>query len=379
MHNHYNTKIKAWVLVCSGSWFKMNSNAFIKILNETVDLLYLWARNMPEKITSCKSGDDFELVIRDAVSEVLINHQLFPQLCIDYTPKSHRFPDIILTLSGKRYGLEVKSSGSKNKSWKINGNSILGSTRAPDILETYVIFGKYNKDNLAFKIRKAEECVENVVVTHSPRYLLNMELPQGQSFFEKSGISYDQISTSDQPIQLVTAYFKQLGQKAWWLAESTPATFSFFNELDGEIQDSLRAYAFVHFPEIMGIENKTKFKNFAVWMVTERSVICPSLRDMFTGGGRKDIIYETGTYSMMPRILVTLKDCVKEVLDELDNSSPELLREDWEYPSPVPEDLEGKINVWIKVSSKYVGQSLQKINSNVSPDEFLRNTITYNR
>ena len=313
------------------------------------------------------------------MSEVLIKHDLFPKLCIDYTPKSHRFPDIILTLSGKRYGLEVKSSGSKSKGWKINGNSILGSTRAPDILETYVIFGKYARNNLAFKIRKAEDCVENVVVTHSPRYLLNMELPEGQSFFDKSGISYDQISTSDQPIQLVTAYFKKLGQKAWWLAESTPATFSFFNELDGETQDSLRAYAFVHFPEIMGTENKTKFKNFAVWMVTDRSVICPSLRDMFTGGGRMDIVYETGTYSRMPRVLVTLKDCIVKVLLEIDNSSPQQLKDDWNYPYLIPDNLEGKIKIWIKVSRQYVGQSLKKINSDVSPDEFLRNTIEYGR
>lgn len=344
---------------------------FHRIIKDIIEKLEEWAKFNPQLITSCKSGTDFEIVVYRAAREIFQTHNL-PVEDVDYNENSHRFPDIILGLNGEKYGIEVKSSSSKNHSWKINGNSILGSTKDKDVIETYIIFGKTLSENIAFKAGKYEDCVENVVVTHSPRYAIDMELPYGKSFFNQSGISYEEISVSDHPIQLVTDYFKGLGKKAWWLAESTPATFSYFYSLPLEKKNGLRAYAFVHFPEVLGTQ-QTKFNNFAVWMVTEKSIICSSLRDVFTGGGRHDIVCEKEVYSHMPHILSVLKECKQLVLEELENAETEKLMEDWNSVHLINDCFDEKFQAWVQQSSIYVGQSLYAAHIDVNPESFIRN------
>lgn len=352
------------------------SNLFHKIINETLSNLQNIAKTNPDIITSCKGGDDFELVVYNAVALALKKEGIEPEKNIIYDYGSHRFPDIIIILKNEKYGIEVKSSNSKSKSrsWKINGNSILGSTKDKDVIETYIIFGKTAANNLAFKARKYEDCVENIVVTHSPRYAINMDLPEGKNFFCESGISYDELSTSDNPIQLVTAYFKSKGEKAWWLAESTPASFSYFNALNKNKQNWLRAYAFAHFPEVLG-DQQTKFKNFAVWMVTEQSIICTSLRDVFTGGGRRNVVCESGIYSNVPHVLGTLRECRELVIKELELSEPQKLADDWDTVRPIEDTLLSKLNTWILISSVYVKQTLSKSGISVNPIQFLCNVF----
>lgn len=84
----------------------------------------------------------------------------------------------------------------------------MGSTRDDSVIDTYIVFGKTSKNILEFRTRRYEECVANVVVTHSPRYLIDMDLQTGEASFEKFGIEYKQMTTSDNPIGLVTAYFQ---------------------------------------------------------------------------------------------------------------------------------------------------------------------------
>src|SRR5699024_1559523 len=122
------------------------------------------------------------------------------------------------------------SSGTGN-TWKINGNSVLGSTRVPGIRKNVIVFGKVRGENSIFRAKEYDKCIANVVVTHSPRYLIDLDIEEGESFFDKSNMSYAEISQSEQPIKLITDYFLSIGQKAWWLAESTPAAIQMFAKL----------------------------------------------------------------------------------------------------------------------------------------------------
>ena len=108
--------------------------------------------------------------------------------------------------NGEKYGIEVKSSASAtSKSWKINGNSVLGSTKE-NVIDTYIVFGKTAMGNQAFRFKRYEDAVANVAVTHSPRYAIDMDIAPGETFFDKSGLTYQQISESENPIGLITSY-----------------------------------------------------------------------------------------------------------------------------------------------------------------------------
>lgn len=81
------------------------------------------------------------------------------------------FPDIV---AEKHYGVEVKTT--KTNSWKSTGSSIIESTRVEDISRIFMLFGKLGGEYAQFKCRPYEDCMSNIAVTHSPRYLIDMEL-----------------------------------------------------------------------------------------------------------------------------------------------------------------------------------------------------------
>lgn len=339
-----------------------------RLLSMSIQRLEKVAQYSPENVYSCNTGEKFEKLVNGILCECINELGMDSSKIIDYSEGSHRFPDIIVTLYGSKYGVEVKSSSSQHRSWKINGNSILGSTKDKEVLEIYVIYGKTAKNNMAFKARRYEDCIENIVVTHSPRYLINMDLPSGESFFEQSGISYKEISNCKHPIELITSYFKSKGEKAWWLSESTPAAFKYYTKLDRSEQIDIRAYAFVHYPEILG-SSPVKYKNFAIWLVTEKSVVMPSLRDIFTGGGRKDISCSTQTYANMPRILTSLRECIPQFLNCMVDADSEVLAEEWGYKQKIGSSINEKLLAWIEVGGCYLQPSIGIYNAN----EFLKN------
>ena len=57
----------------------MMSNLFHKIINETLSNLQNIAKTNPDIITSCKGGDDFELVVYNAVALALKKKGLNPK------------------------------------------------------------------------------------------------------------------------------------------------------------------------------------------------------------------------------------------------------------------------------------------------------------
>ena len=79
------------------------------------------------------------------------------------------FPDII---AEKYYGVEVKST--KENHWTSTGSSIVESTRDKNVENIYMLFGKLGGKTAEFKCRPYEDCLSDIAVTHSPRYLINM-------------------------------------------------------------------------------------------------------------------------------------------------------------------------------------------------------------
>ena len=308
------------------------------------------SQTTPEVIAACKSGEDFEVCVRDAVAVVLTQNGI--DATIHYEQGSHVFPDIVVEFAtGEKYGIEVKSStSSSSKNWKINGNSVLGSTKE-DVIDTHIIFGKTAVGNQGFRCKRYEDAIANVAVTHSPRYAIDMEIARDETFFAKSGLTYKRISESNDPIGQITAYFRSQGQKAWWLSESTPAAIRMFSDLNDDEQAELIGYCFAHFPEIFSSSSK-KFHRCAMWLVTERSVVAPSLRDSFTAGGRVDISLYGASYENIPQIFNNLRIYRNHIVNAIDNASIDELREDWGYTGILEDSLQSKIAVWVSVTAE---------------------------
>jgi hypothetical protein len=130
-----------------------------------------------------------------------------------------KFPDII---ANKFYGVEVKTT--KQNHWTTTGNSVLESTRVDGIERIYMLFGKMINP-IEFKCRPYEDCLSDVVVTHSPRYLINMDLQAGQTIFDKLDIPYNTLRNFPNPIKPITDYYRQFlkpGEEVWWLDQEEP-------------------------------------------------------------------------------------------------------------------------------------------------------------
>lgn len=347
----------------------MNKEQFESYVNNVVETLRTISLDNPSYITSCKSGDDFELRVVDAANRTLEAMSL--TATVMHTPGSHAFPDIVIEFDdGNKYGIEVKSSSAaKSKGWKINGNSVMGSTRDESVIETYIIFGKTAASALDFKARKYEDCIANVVVTHSPRYLIDLDLPENETFFDISGISYKDITTSDNPIGLITRYFQSQGQKAWWLSESSPAAVRLFSDLNEHEQMQCFGYGLAHFPELFE-RNKNKYKRFATWLATEKSIVSPSLRDDFSAGGQVNLVLAGHAYPKLPQIFQRLIDYKEYFINALNAAEADVLCADWNIPPIAMCDEKSKVNTWISVAATHVATS--QLNDAVVPLQLLK-------
>lgn len=323
----------------------MTTEHFELIVKQVCQVLERYSQNDPQRIAACKTGEAFEQCVYSATQEALSTMGL--NAVIHYTPGSHVFPDIVLEFpSGELYGIEVKSSSSSStKGWKINGNSVLGSTKE-DVIDTFIVFGKTAIGNQAFRYRRYEDAIANVAVTHSPRYAIDMDIAPQDNFFSKSGLTYRQVSESEDPIGLITSYFKTQGQRAWWLAESTPAAIRMFSDLPVGERNALIGYCFAHFPEVFSTSGN-KFSRCAMWLASEHSIVSSSLRDNFSAGGR----FEYLEYGRIPRIFDTLIECKQAVIEALNDADIKDLCEDWNISfDPAYQSID-RIKLWVITAS----------------------------
>lgn len=308
------------------------------------------AAGNPYKIAACNTGEKFEICVVEAAQELVAEN--YSGAKVEYTSGSHAFPDVVIDFgSNGRYGIEVKSSSSAgSKGWKINGNSVLGSTKRA-VIDTYIIFGKTALGHQEFRYKRYEEAVSNVGVTHSPRYMIDMDIAPSETFFAKSGLSYQQISKDGNPIGLITDYFKSQGLRAWWLAESTPAAIRMFSELPAQERAEMIGYCFAHFPEIFSASVK-KYQRSALWLTMKQSVVSTSLRDNFSASGRADVVLKTVTYPYAPKIYKTLhkhRFIVRKVLSE---ANAEELAHDWGITDGMPETEREILSLWTFLSAQ---------------------------
>ncbi|MGM9769089.1 MAG: hypothetical protein ACI3Z0_11650 [Candidatus Cryptobacteroides sp.] len=235
-----------------------------------------------------------------------------------------RFPDIV---ADKYYGIEVKST--KENHWTSTGSSIVETTRVENVADIYMLFGKLGGDVPQFRCRPYEDVLYDIAVTHSPRYLIDMELEKKDTIFSKMGTTYDDFRTSPDSISIARRYYRERAKKnnrqemPWWItSDNLESAHSFnirlWNSLDSREKRELQAKCMILFPEALNPDRKmTKYNNTTLWLCSYNQVINPNIRDLYSAGGK--ITHVDGERLRKPaaqvfNVIVDYSDDIKALL-----------------------------------------------------------------
>lgn len=261
------------------------------------------------------------------------------------------FPDII---ASNYYGVEVKST-IKNH-WKSIGSSILESTRNPNVERIFLTFGKLSHP-VSFVSRPYEECLAGISVTHYPRYQIDMELPPGETIFDKLGLSYDELRKMENPVAPVSKYYKsklQPGESLWWAADGSeeaaaPPVLRLWTALSAEQKNFYTVQGYALFPEILDYQSTTKYQRYALWLATNCSVINTNIRDQFSAGGRVTITTPSAIYENIPAAFGRIVRNKDLIIETIISTSESILAETWQTSSIAT----NRLHQWCKIASQY--------------------------
>lgn len=264
--------------------------AFVDLMKKTEQIMNDKARSNPNDFRKI-SPSELECCSVDAVKFA----------CSDSPFKAdevqlvsgQKFPDIV---ANKYYGIEVKQT--KSNSWISTGSSIVETTRVDSVDDIYMLFGNLGGTIPKFKCRPYQDVLCDIAVTHSPRYLINMELGKNETIFAKMGTTYDTFRKSDDLIAQVRCYYRERAiqqnrqEMPWWItSDNVEQAHSFnitlWNSLEAREKRELQAKCMILFPEALNpASSKTKYNNTTLWLCSYCQVVNPNIRDLYSAGGK---------------------------------------------------------------------------------------------
>jgi hypothetical protein len=320
-----------------------NRKEFNILLNSTITELNSHAKKSAKTI-SALAGNKLEPFVKDVMTDLAIGTPFENSIeCIG----GQRFPDII---AKKYYGIEVKTTTQNH--WKTTGNSVLESTRVENVERIFMLFAKLASP-IEFRCRAYEECLSEVVVTHSPRYLIDMNLEKGKTIFDKIKMPYDTLRKKENPIRPIVDYYKSKlkpGEDLWWMdqdnSRASNIVIKIWANLSAKEKQEVKNKAMVYFPELFS-NSGDKFARLAIWLVTREGVVCPNIRDLFTAGGKGQILVGKKTYKNIPRIFLNLFDNLDFIIETIGQTSSIELSDYW----CIKTSEKKKIADWIELIS----------------------------
>lgn len=265
------------------------------------------------------------------------------------------FPDII---ANEYFGIEVKMTIKDH--WFSTGNSVVETSRIEDVKRIYIVFGKFGGE-IDIRYRLYQECLSEVSVTHSPRYRINMDLPAGESIFEKMGIEYDFLRKDKRLIiqKIKNYYRRQLkeGEELWWIDKESGGfpVMKLYRNLSKKEKEEFIVEAMILFPEIFS-EKIKKFERLAPYLATRFNAVCPNIRDSFTSKGRVKINI-SGKRVSVPRIFFNLFLRAKIVAEKIESFNEDDLAFYWRV-----DKIKGdKIEQWKKIINRYSSTEEKRI------------------
>lgn len=307
------------IIAIRGRDISMANEAFANFMSLTETCLNDKVKGNPLLYKDC-DGTKMEKVALGALREVAPQTPFRPEEI--KLISGAKFPDI---QAERYYGVEVKTT--KSNTWKSVGSSIVESTRIEDVSMIYMLFAKLGGEFAEFRCKPYEKCLDNISLTHQPRYQIDMELEEKHkdNIFQKMSIDYDTFRVLEEKnkIKKVRQYFRSIAKDGyempWWIGDedsetSVPMTIRFLNDLSCEEKRKITVRMFVLFPELLGNQGSTKYKRAALWLCSRNSLICSNIRDFFTAGGQVMDIGGKHFEHAVPQILKRLYDSREEVL-----------------------------------------------------------------
>lgn len=290
------------------------------------------------------------------------------------------FPDIISKIEQNNWiGIEVKTS--KND-WKCFGNSIFETSRIDNVQNIFLFFAKINS-SVECKWGKYSDCIENINITHSPRYHINMDLLGDETkcnVFSLMGVCYDDFRNKphSERMEFVRKLKReQVGKDValWWLPNSEEEegndkklSIRLLKELDVADRNKIIATSLILFPELYKKTSNTKYFRLVKWLVSNFGIVSHSIRDEFSAGGQIDIEY-LGRQYKVPRIFERVefyKDDIKNMLEDLSYAD---ISEYWDCVNIDISD--NKINDWFSIVTK-VSQDTKAVSQDFPLKEWLK-------
>ncbi|MCZ2101472.1 MAG: hypothetical protein LC107_08055 [Chitinophagales bacterium] len=326
-----------------------NRSEFDTLLGSTIDELNIYGQKSAKKVATLL-GRNLEPYVRDVMADLAVGTPFENSIELI---GGQKFPDII---AKKYYGIEVKTTTQNH--WKTTGNSILENTRLDDVERIFMLFAKLASP-IEFRCRPYEEVLSEVVVTHSPRYLIDMNLEHGNTIFDKIKMPYDTLRKKENPIRPIVDYYKSKlkpGEELWWMdaennSKASNIVIRIWNNLSLKEKQELKNRAMVYFPELFG-NRSDKFSRLAIWLVTREAVVCPNVRDLFTAGGKSDYVIGKNVYEKVPRIFLNLFDNLSSIVEDIKQTSAFELSEYWDLKTTD----KMKLSDWIDLVAKHANR-----------------------
>ncbi|MCI5620867.1 MAG: hypothetical protein MR355_04800 [Lachnospiraceae bacterium] len=293
------------------------------------------------------SGTDFEKVVYDSLIEAGFEKD-------SITHSAQKFPDFVLEdkEDGDKLGVEVKKTDSDK--WEVIGGSIYESLKN-DIDDTYIIMAKMGGEKPEVRLRKYEECIAGLKVTHSPRFYLNMDLEEGEDYLTKNDAK-DLLELSGDELNRKIRKLLRTQKSTWWSEGETVA----FSDLTKEEKGLYLNDGIALFPEVF----KGDYRNFTPWLVYSCYVWCGNVRDIFSAGGNR-FVDELGIYvsAVMYRALENVLSIRQRIIDMTD----EEMQKFW---GKVAENDTDRMSLWLSLVEENIRFSFELIQNNRKVSKF---------
>lgn len=327
--------------------------AFAEFMQKTEDCFNERSRLNPQLYSRC-SATDLERVTEQILKDVCPSTP-FRQSDIKLVA-GHTFPDIMTT---DIYGVEVKSTN-KDK-WTSTGSSIVESTRSKDVERIYMLFGSLGSNPPAFRCKPYQDCLSNIAVTHSPRYMIDMTLEKQENIFSKMNTDYDTFRLLEEgdKISQVRRYYIEKARKdhkvemPWWMGDTGNPSIgiSIYNDIPTETKRDFVARSFILFPSVFGKDSSLGYKEVAVWLCNHYSLLCYNMRDFFSSGGKMRILNGVAMEESYPQVvqrLLQYRERIEALLKHPDVEILKDLQDYWDFKY----DQSDLFNSWINIVEK---------------------------
>ena len=334
--------------------------AFAELMSNTENILNNEARENPQKYKGLNSSS-LEPCAVEKIKMACANSP-FDANEVELI-SGQRFPDIV---ADKYYGIEVKST--KEDHWTSTGSSIVETTRVEHVDDIYMLFGKLGGEIPQFKCRPYQDVLCDIAVTHSPRYLINMELEKDNTIFSKMGTTYDEFRMSPDSISLARRYYRERAKQQnrqempWWItSDNLDNAHSFnirlWNSLELWERNELRMKCMILFPEALNpVVSKTKYNNTTLWLCSYNQVVNPNVRDLYSSGGQITHVNGTELNKPVAQVFNVIVEFADEIKALLRHPSAELLMLIKDF-NPILLEHSDMYEAWIdiccEIASKY--------------------------